>query len=292
MTPIPNPTSNLTQTPFRLAGIVGWPVGQSRSPLIHNFWIAQHGLNARYVYLPVNPEHPQNLRTAVAGMRAMGFAGCNLTMPHKIAAVQLLDRIDPVAKMMGSVNTLVFEADGALAGYNTDGFGFVQSLKDAKPSWQAGDGNIVVLGAGGAARAIAHALIQDGAKKIWLANRTDAKAQAIVDEFAGPVEWLPWGARNEVMPECDTLINTTNQGMYGQPALDVSLAQLKTQALVADAIYVPLETPLLAQAKARGNLTVNGLGMLLNQARPAFKAWFGVMPTITPELLRAVHETF
>jgi shikimate dehydrogenase len=277
---------------FRLAGIVGWPVTQSRSPLIHNHWIAQHGLNGRYVYLPVNPENPQNLRDAVAGMRAMGFAGCNLTMPHKVSVLPLLDRIDPVAKVMGSVNTLVFESDGALVGYNNDGFGFVQSLKDAKPDWRADAGPIVVLGAGGASRSIVYALIHSGAKNILLTNRTDDKARAVVDEFGGPLQLLPWAQRHDALAQCATVINTTNQGMVGQPALDLSLDTLNAAALVSDAIYVPLETPLLAAARARGNLTVNGLGMLLNQARPAFNAWFGVMPSITPELVKAVHATF
>ncbi len=279
-------------SPFRLAGIVGWPVSQSRSPLIHNHWIDAHGLNGRYVYLPVNPENPQNLRDAVAGMRAMGFAGCNLTMPHKVAVLPLLDRIDPVAKIMGSVNTLVFEANGELVGYNNDGFGFVQSLKDAKPSWRADDGPIVVLGAGGASRSIVYALVQSGAKQIRLINRTAARAHAVAEEFGGPIQALAWEDRHSALADCATLINTTSQGMYGQPALEIDLAQLPPGALVSDAIYVPLETPLLAAARQRGNLTVNGLGMLLNQARPAFNAWFGVMPSITPELVQAVHATF
>jgi shikimate dehydrogenase len=279
-------------TPFRLAGIVGWPVSQSRSPLIHNHWIAEHGLNGRYVYLPVNPENPQHLRDAVAGMRAMGFAGCNLTMPHKVAVLPLLDRIDPVAKIMGSVNTLVFEPNGELVGYNNDGFGFVQSLKDAKPSWRADDGPIVVLGAGGASRSIVYALIHSGASDIRLINRTATRAQAVADEFGKPIQALAWQDRHAALSDCATLINTTSQGMYGQAALDIALDTLPASALVSDAIYVPLETPLLAAARQRGNLTVNGLGMLLNQARPAFNAWFGVMPSITPALVQAVHATF
>jgi shikimate dehydrogenase len=271
---------------------VGWPVSQSRSPLIHNHWIAQHGINGRYVYLPVNPDNPQNLRDAVAGMRAMGFAGCNLTMPHKVAVLPLLDRIDPVAKVMGSVNTLVFEPSGELVGYNNDGFGFVQSLKDAKASWQADEGAITVLGAGGASRAIIYALLQSGAQQIRLTNRSSDKAQAIGDEFGAAITVVPWADRHNALTDCSTVINTTSQGMYGQPALDIALDQLSAHTLVADAIYVPLETPFLAAARARGNQTVNGLGMLLNQARPAFNAWFGVMPSITPELLNAVHATF
>jgi shikimate dehydrogenase len=284
-------TSSSSKHPFRLAGIVGWPVSQSRSPLIHNHWIQAHGLNGRYVYLPVNPENSQNLRDAVAGMRAMGYAGCNLTMPHKVAVLPMIDRIDSAAKVIGAVNTLVFESDGELVGYNTDGFGFIQSLKDAKPSWRADDGPIVVLGAGGASRAIVYALLQNGAKEIRLINRTAATAQAVADEFGPPIQAIAWEQRGEALAGCATLINTTSQGMYGQPALAIDLKHLPSHALVSDAIYVPLETPLLLTARARGNLTVNGLGMLLNQARPAFNAWFGVMPSVSPELIKSVQST-
>jgi shikimate dehydrogenase len=287
-----NSMSQSPPTPFRLAGIIGWPVSHSRSPAIYNHWIKSHGLNGQYVYLPVKPENPHNLRDAVAGMRAMGFAGGNLTMPHKLAVIPLLDYIDPVAKAMGSVNTLAFGVDGALTGYNTDGFGFIQSLLDVKPNWRAADGPVVVLGAGGASRAIVYALLREGATEIRLTNRTQATAQAIADEFGGSIQVVDWASRHEAIADCSTLINTTSQGMHGQSDLDLSLNLLPINALVADAIYVPLETPLLIAARLRGNLTVNGLGMLLNQARPAFNAWFGTMPNITPELLKAVHATF
>jgi shikimate dehydrogenase len=284
--------SQSSPTSFRLAGIIGWPVGHSRSPVIYNHWIKSYGFNGQYVYLPVKPESTNNLRDAVAGMRAMGFAGGNLTMPHKLAVLPLLDYIDPVAKAMGSVNTLAFDVDGALTGYNTDGFGFIQSLLDAKPNWRAADGPVVVLGAGGASRAIVYALIKEGATEIRLANRTQSTAKAIADEFGGPIQVIDWASRHDAIADCATLINTTSQGMHGQADLDLSLRLLPSTTLVADAIYVPLETPLLIAARLRGNLTVNGLGMLLNQARPAFKAWFGTLPNITPELLKAVHATF
>jgi shikimate dehydrogenase len=282
----------MSKASFRLAGIMGWPVEQSRSPLIHNHWIAEHQLNGAYVRLPVNPENPQNIPDAIAGMRAMGFAGCNLTMPHKFAVIPYLDHIDPIAKVMGAVNTLVFGDDGSLSGYNNDGFGYVQSLLDADPNWRADAGPIVVLGAGGASRSIVYALAQHGAKEIRLCNRTFDKAQAVADEFGSPVKAIEWSKRHAALADCALLINTTNQGMYAQPALDIALDALPAHAVVSDAIYIPLETPLLAAARARGNKTVNGLGMLLNQARPAFKAWFGVMPTISPALLKAVHATF
>jgi len=274
---------------------MGWPVGQSRSPLIHNYWIAKYGLEGDYIRLPVKPDSPAGLKDAIAGMRAMGFAGCNLTMPHKTAALAFVEHLDPMAKRMGAVNTLVFAEDGSISGYNNDGFGYVESLREVGYTDFA-KGPITVLGAGGAARAVMLALADAGAKEIRLANRTDANAIAIAqrftDEFGVPVKAVPWGNRAAALDGCALLINTTNQGMYGQPPLDLKLDALPVSALVSDVIYVPLETPLLAAAKARGHQTVNGLGMLLNQARPAFKAWFGVMPEITDELRQKALATF
>ena len=277
---------------FHLAGILGYPVAQSRSPLIHNHWIVEHGLNGRYVFLPVQPEPSQTLKDAIAGMRAMGFAGGNLTMPHKETVIPLLDHIDPAAKAIGAVNTLAFDTHGALTGYNTDGYGFIHSVLDAQPNWRANAGPIVVLGAGGAARSIVYALVQQGALNIRILNRTLDRAQALASSLEGAIEVLPWAQRHEAMSDCATLINTTSLGMYGHEPLDLNLKYLPSTALVADAIYAPLETPLLAAAKAKGSVTVNGLGMLLNQARPAFNAWFGIMPRISPALLKAVHASF
>jgi shikimate dehydrogenase len=291
--------TTVAQSTYKVAGIMGWPVGQSRSPLIHNYWIAkygsEHGFTGDYIRLPVKPDSEGGLRDAIAGMRAMGFAGCNLTMPHKTAALSFVDHLDPIAKRMGAVNTLVFGADGAISGYNTDGFGYVESLREVGFTDFA-KGPITVLGAGGAARAVMLALADEGAKEIRVANRTDANAAQIAkqftDEFGVPVRAVPWADRAAALDGCALLVNATSQGMYGQPALDISLDALPVSALVSDAIYVPLETPLLAAAKARGHQTVNGLGMLLNQARPAFKAWFGVMPEITDELRNKALATF
>jgi shikimate dehydrogenase len=284
-----------TKPAYKVAGIMGWPVGQSRSPLIHNYWIAKYGLEGDYIRLPVKPDAPTGLKDAIAGMRAMGFAGCNLTMPHKTAALPFVDHLDPMAKRMSAVNTLVFGEDGAISGFNNDGFGYVESLREVGYNDFA-KGPIMVLGAGGAARAVMLALADAGAKEIRLANRTDANAAAIakqfMDEFGVPVRAVSWADRCQALDDCSLLVNATSQGMYGQPALDISLDALPLSALVSDVIYVPLETPLLAAAKARGHQTVNGLGMLLNQARPAFKAWFGVMPEITDELRSNILATF
>jgi len=274
---------------FVLAGVMGWPVAHSRSPVIHNHWMAQYGLRGAYVLLPVQPE---NFEAAILGLPALGFAGCNVTIPHKVNAMKMMDFVDPVAKAMGAINTIVVQPDGSLHGYNNDGFGYIQSLRDAQPDWRGDAGPALVLGAGGAARAIVLSLLNEGAPEVRLVNRTREKAQALADEFGPRVKVLDWAERNDAMAGVALLVNTTNQGMHGQPELAVSLAALPEQALVSDAIYIPLETALLKNARLRGNPVVNGLGMLLNQARPAFKAWFGVMPEITPTLRQVVIETF
>jgi shikimate dehydrogenase len=276
-------------TKFGLAGVMGWPVAHSRSPTIHNHWIKQYALNGAYVLLPVEPV---NLPTALKGLSALGFAGCNLTIPHKVAAMQWVDRVDPIAQRMGAINTIVVEADGSLSGSNTDGFGYIQSLLDVQPDWRADAGPAIVLGAGGAARAVIVSLAERGAKEIRVCNRSFDKAQGLALEFGAPVKAVAWEDRHAALADVALLVNTTNQGMSGQSPLDISLDQLPLHAMVSDVIYVPMETPLLAAARARGNPTVNGLGMLLNQARPAFKAWFGVMPEITPEFRRVVEATF
>lgn len=278
-----------TPSGFGLAGIIGMPVTHSRSPVLHNFWLAAHGIKGAYVPLAVAPER---LKDALPGLVALGFRGCNVTMPHKQTAMALLDRVNETALRIGAVNTIVVEADGTLSGFNNDGNGFVQSLRDALPGWRADAGPILLLGAGGAARAVVVALLENGARQIRIANRTAAKAQAIASEFGAAVTAVSWAERNAAMADVALLVNCTNQGMIGKPALDVDLARLAPSTLVADLIYTPLETPFLAAARARGCVTLNGLGLLLNQARLAFKAWFGVLPDVTPELLKAVHATF
>jgi shikimate dehydrogenase len=274
---------------FVMAGVMGWPVAHSRSPIIHNHWIRTHGLQGAYGLFAVQPE---KLEDAIRGLPALGLAGCNVTIPHKVNAMRLMDVVDPLARRMGAINTIVVTPEGALHGFNNDGYGYIQSLRDAKPDWQANAGPITVLGAGGAARAVVLSLVDQGATEIRLINRTRSKAQALADEFGSAIQVYDWSERVEALRDVALLVNTTNQGMHGQPELDIQLDTLPESALVSDAIYIPLETPLLKAARLRGNQTVNGLGMLLNQARPAFKAWFGVMPEITPALQQAIMATF
>ena len=280
--------TDMTQQTFGLAGVMGWPVAHSRSPQIHNYWLQKYGIKGTYVQLAVQPG---DLAVALPGLSALGFRGCNITIPHKVDALKLVHEVDANAQRVGAINTIVVQADGSLKGMNTDGFGYIQSLLDAQPNWNAGTGPVTVLGAGGAARAIVLALADRGAKEIRLLNRTAGKAESLAAEFGGPVKALPWNERHAALADVALLVNTTSQGMHGNPPLELTLDALPKQALVSDVIYVPLETPLLAAARKRGNHTVNGLGMLLNQARPAFEAWFGVMPDLTPELKQAIEAT-
>ena len=264
-----------------MAGVMGWPVAHSRSPLIHNHWIKKYQLSGAYGRFPVEPK---NLEAAIRGLSALGLAGCNITIPHKVEAMQYMDWVDPNAQKIGAINTVVVQTNGTRHGYNNDGFGYLQSLKEAHAQWRADTGPVVVLGAGGAARAILVALLQEGATEIRLLNRTLDKAQALAQEFGTSIQALPWSQRHEALAQAALLINTTNQGMHGTPALDLALDELPTTALVSDIIYTPLVTPLLEQARQRGNTTVNGLGMLIHQARPAFEAWFGIKPAATSEI--------
>ena len=274
---------------FGLVGLLGWPVAQSRSPMIQNFWLNQHGIRGRYVLLPVAPN---KLDQAVSALAVLGFRGCNVTMPHKQAIMPLLDQVDPMARRIGAVNTIVVQEDGTLMGFNNDGLGFVQSVYDAKPGWRPDFSPILVLGAGGAARAVVVALLEQGAQDIRVTNRTPERAQQMAAEIGGPVTVVAWENRNDALAEVALLVNATDRGMVGKPALEISLRRLPANAIVGDLIYTPPETPFLSAARERGNTTVNGLGLLFNQARLAFEAWFGVRPDITPELQNAVAATF
>jgi len=279
----------MSDSPFVLAGVMGWPVAHTRSPAIHNHWIAKYGLKGAYVQLPVQPER---LEAAIRGLAALGFAGCNVTVPHKESAMRFMDELHPAARRVAAINTIVVQADGRLLGMNNDGAGYIQSLRDADATWRGDAGPALVLGAGGAARAIVVALLDAGAPELRITNRTLERAQALAEDFGDRVKVVPWAERNEAMAGVSLLVNTTSLGMHGQAPLDVALDALPLETMVSDAVYIPLETPLLAQARVRGHRTVNGLGMLLNQARPAFQSWFGVLPDVTPELRAAVQATF
>ena len=273
---------------FLLAGVMGFPVMHSRSPKIHNYWLEKHGLSGRYVPLAVRPE---GLHAALRALPALGFSGCNLTIPHKETAMRLVDKLDAASKRIGAINCVTVEKDGTLSGSNNDGYGYIQSVLHAQPNWRVDAGPIVVLGAGGGARAVLAALAERGAREIRLINRTDTRASLLAEDLGAPIKAIPWSERAHALKDAAMLVNTTSQGMIGQPALDIEIETLPRTALVSDIVYVPKITPLLAVAKARGNPIVGGLGMLLHQARPAFKGWFGIEPEVTPELVTMIEAT-
>ena len=259
---------------------MGWPVMHSRSPRLHNAWLKRFGIAGYYAPLPVEPG---KLEAALRALAPLNFAGCNVTLPHKEEIVRIADRVDPAAKAIGVANCVVVQADGSLAAFNYDAFGFMESLRAKAPDWRASRGPAVVLGAGGAARAVVYGLIVAGAREVRVVNRTLERAQVFGDDFGPRVTALAWEARSDALAGAALLVNTTSNGMVGQPPLDVALDALPREALVNDIVYTPLETPLLAAARARGNVAVDGLGMLIQQARPAFRDWFGIMPDVTPE---------
>ena len=273
---------------FLLAGVMGWPVMHSRSPMIHNHLFAKHGLTGTYVPLAIAPGQ---LDGALRGLAPLGFAGCNITIPHKEQALGIVDAVDDVARRIGAVSCVIVRPDGSLAGTNNDCFGFIENMLQRQPAWRADAGPAVVIGAGGGARAVVYALAQRGARNIGVVNRTLARAEELAREFGAPVTAIAWDDRERALAGAALLVNTTSQGMVGQAPLDLALDRLPTTAIVADIVYAPLSTPLLAAARARGNPVVDGLGMLLHQVRPAWKAWFGIDPEISADLRAKVEAT-
>jgi shikimate dehydrogenase len=273
---------------MRRACIIGWPVEQSRSPAIHNYWLKHYKIDGVYGAEAVWPEE---FASFLASLAAKGYAGANVTLPHKEAALRLADSVDASARAIGAANTLWLDEAGKLHASNTDAYGFMTNLEQLAPGWNDNKRPVIVLGAGGAARAILHALIEAGVGKILLLNRSRDRAEALARNFGRKVELHDWNQRREALAGGGLLVNTTSLGMIGKPALEIDLAALPKDAVVADIVYNPLETELLAAARARGNRVVDGLGMLLYQAVPGFERWFGVRPEVTPELRKQVAAT-
>lgn len=268
----------------KLAGVMGWPIAHSRSPRIHGHWLKEYGIDGAYVPLAIRPEH---LGEAFSALPKVGFRGWNITLPHKEAALRLVDERTSAAERIGAVNTVTVQPDGSLSGDNSDAFGFLAHLDQSAPGWPRYR-PAVVLGAGGAARAICFALQEAGVPEIRLTNRTLARAENLAADNGSNVRPVAWDEREAVLDGAGLLVNTTSLGMHGQPPLELRLDALPVDAVVNDIVYVPLETPLLARAKARGLGTVDGLGMLLHQARPGFERWFGRRPEVTEALHAAV----
>jgi len=273
---------------FLLAAVMGWPVMHSRSPLMHSYWFEQLGLAGAYLPLAIEPGR---LEPALRALHPLGFAGCNLTIPHKEDAMAIVDEVDDIAKAIGAISCVVVRPDGSLFGTNNDWRGFIDNLEQGQPGWRADAGPIAVIGAGGGSRAVCYGLLREGAREIRLVNRTRERAEAIAAELGGPIAVLPWEARHDALDGVAMAVNATSQGMVGQPPLDLRLARLPRGALAVDIIYIPLETPYLAAARGRGNPTVNGLGMLLHQGRPAWKLWFGLEPEVTPALRERMERS-
>lgn len=276
----------------RKAFVVGHPIAHSRSPLIHNHWIAHYGLDGSYEKLDVEPDE---FAVFLANFHEDGFVGGNVTIPHKEAAFAGVARVTERARRLGAVNTL-WREQGVMWGDNTDITGYLANLDACcGPDWVAGAGSALVLGAGGAARAVLAGLIERELAPIFLVNRTRARADALAEMFA---DYIPnanmivvhdFDALPAILPQAGLIVNTTSLGMKGQPPLPLDLAHCRDDAIVSDIVYVPLETPLLSMARARGLTCVDGLGMLLHQAVPGFERWFGIRPEVTPALRNLVE---
>jgi shikimate dehydrogenase len=262
------------------ACVIGWPISHSRSPLIHGYWLKKHNIDGSYTRQPVEPEA---LAGFLKGLAANGYAGCNVTIPHKENAYRLVTPADQSTERLGAVNT-VFLRDGKMLGTNTDGEGFINSLKQSAPNLSLENARAVVLGAGGASLAVVNAILENGASEVVVANRTADKAELLRKRFGSRVTPVAWDQAGAQLQDCSLLVNTTSLGMKGQPELAIDLSRLDRSAVVSDIVYIPLRTKLLEDAARRGNTVVEGLGMLLHQAVRGFSLWFGVTPEVTPEL--------
>jgi shikimate dehydrogenase len=268
--------------------VIGWPVEHSRSPAIHRYWLELYGIDGAYEKEAVRPEE---FASFLGSLSDRGYAGANVTLPHKTEALRLATIADESARAIGAANTLWLDGTGRLNASNTDAYGFMTNLNQEAPHWNKGRAPVMVLGAGGAARAILYGLIAQGASRILLANRTRDRAEVLAGTFGPAVSVVDWDARNQALAGCGLLVNATSLGMSGKGPLDIEVEALPEDAVVADIVYSPLETPLLATARARRRQAVDGLGMLLYQAVPSFERWFGVRPQVTKELKAHVAAT-
>ena len=274
-------TANGLSGRARVAGVIGWPVAHSLSPRLHGYWLRHYGIDGAYVPLAVRPE---DAAAAFAALARLGFVGANVTLPHKETALAAVARASDTARRIGAVNTLVVADDGQLEGDNTDAFGFLEHLRASRPDWRPDGGSATVLGAGGAARAVVAALLTAGVADIRIANRSPERARLLAVAFGARVRAIPWPPCGPALADTALLVNCTTLGMRGQPPLVLDLAALPNAAVVCDIVYTPLQTPLLAEAARLGLAVVDGLGMLLHQARPGFARWFGINPEVTDDL--------
>ncbi|WP_435140162.1 shikimate dehydrogenase [Pseudopelagicola sp. nBUS_19] len=276
----------MTLPSIPLSGVIGDPIAHSKSPKLHGYWLRKYGLNGQYVPLEVETD---DLANVLKAMPRMGFVGCNVTLPHKERALHCVDQITDRATLIGAVNTIIFRNDGTSLGDNTDGYGFIENLRQGAPNWLADTGPAVVLGAGGAARAVIASLLDAGVAEIFLTNRTRARSEQLREDFGARVIIVDWIQAGNVLEKAATLVNTTSLGMIGKPELRVPLDGLQKNTVVTDLVYTPIQTPLLAKASSKGCTTVDGLGMLLHQAVPGFERWFGRRPVVDDETRQAIQ---
>lgn len=268
-----------------LAGVIGNPIAHSKSPMLHGYWLNRYGISGHYVPLEVLDSH---LPDVIETLPKMGFVGVNVTIPHKVSVLELADLVTDRATLIGAANTLIFRRDGKIHADNTDGYGFISNLRQGAPGWKPDAGPCAVFGAGGAARAILASLIDVGAQKILLSNRTRQKAETLKMEFGSKIEVVDWVQAGDMIEDATTVVNTTSLGMEGASEFRVPLDGLKPGTIVNDLVYTPLNTRLLEAAQAKGCVAVDGLGMLLHQAVPAFERWFGIRPEVDGLTRKAV----
>lgn len=268
-----------------LAGVVGWPIKHSKSPALHGHWLERYDLPGKYLPIALSPDE---FESGLRKLSKKGYKGVNVTIPHKEAVLKFADSVTDRAALIGAANTIHFHADGTIGADNTDGYGFIQNLRQNATDWDPKSGPALVIGAGGAARAVVWALLNEGAPTVRLANRTRIRAENIANHFGANVEVVEWNEVSEAMDGAVTIVNTTSLGMEGQPELRVNFDAAAQTALVTDIVYTPLITPFLEKAIAHGLSTVDGLGMLLHQAVPGFESWFGHTPEVDDELRQAV----
>ena len=267
----------MTSEKIPLVAVLGSPISHSKSPMLHSYWLRKYEINGYYIPMDVNST---NLNNVLATLPKMGFVGANVTIPHKENVLKVADKISDRAAMIGAANTLSFGVNGQIYADNTDGYGFIENIRQHQPEWRATEGPSLVLGAGGASRAIVSSLLENAASEIWITNRTRARAEKISADFGARVKVIDWFSVNKFLPDAAIVINATSLGMVGKPQLTIDLKPLSTNTLVTDLVYNPLKTHLLIQAEKKGCRTVDGIGMLIHQAVPGFTRWFNVQPTV------------
>lgn len=278
-------TTQAAPAKIPLAGVIGSPIAHSRSPILHGYWLRRYGIAGHYIPMDVAQA---DLSEALRMMPRMGFVGCNITLPHKEAALEIADIVTDRAALIGAANTLIFRKDGKIHADNTDGIGFLNNLKQEAPNWVPSDGPATVFGAGGAARAVVSALLDAGVPEVRVANRTRPRADDLRHSFGTRVVVVDWNTAGDTLVDAMTVVNTTTLGMVGKAEFKTPLTHLNPKALVTDIVYTPLETPFLRAAKEIGCTTVDGLGMLLHQAVPGFERWFGTRPVVDAATRAAV----